>query len=47
MWRGKRHYRIGRRKYSRETVVVNVCPADRVTVSTVGISRGRRYQGIK
>lgn len=40
----KWHYRNGRRKYSREVVVVNVWPADRVTVTMVGISRGRRYQ---
>lgn len=36
-----------KRKCSKEAVVVNVRPADREIVTTVGISRGERYQGIK
>lgn len=46
-WRCKWHCRKNKRKYSKEAVVVNVRPADREIVTTVGISRGKRYQGIK
>lgn len=44
VWRGKWHYRNSRRKYSREAVVVNVWPADRVTVTMVEISGGKRIK---